>query len=104
MTYTLPAFNIYFGTIGKTLGVKYRYTKRFRTQEEALKAAKDGATSFYYKNEGKYGIPSYVDIAKESKLTGISLETLYEDHIDDMMRYYAIPTSEDSIPNRKLQW
>ena len=37
-------------------------------------------------------------------LTGISLETLYEDHIDDMMRYYAIPTSEDSIPNRKLQW
>ena len=104
MTYTIPAYNIYFGTIGKTLGCRYKFTRKFRTKEDALKCAKEAATSFYYKNEGRFGLPSYVDIAKESKLLGVPLETLYEEHINDMMRYYAIPTNEDSIPSRKLRW
>ena len=104
MTYTIPAFNIYYGTIGKTLGVKYRYTKRFRNKEEALKYAKEEATSLFYKNEGKFGIPSYIDIAKESKITELKIEDLYQDHINDLVRYYAIPVEEDSISTRKLQW
>ena len=97
-------YNIYFGTIGKTLGCKYRFTKWCKTDQDALKIAENYATSFYYKNEGKYGIPSYNEISKESDITGIDIEQLYKDHINDMMRYYAIPTSIDSIPNRKLKF
>lgn len=97
-------YNIYFGTIGKTLECKYRFTKWCRTEQDAIKLAKSAASSFYYKNEGKYGIPNYKQIDNESKITGVDIEKLYEEHINDMMRYYAIPTTVDSIPNRKLKY
>lgn len=97
-------YNIYFGTIGKTLGVRYRYTKSFRTAEDALEHAKKEASNFYYKNEGKYGIPSYGTISKESEITGMDIEDLYKEHIEDMTRYFAIPTEEDTIPRKKLRY
>ena len=98
------AFNIYYGTIGKTLGEKYRFTKNCKNEQEALKIAKNAASSFYYKNEGKYGLPSFMDITKESELTGVSIEKLYEEHIEDMTRYHIIPTELDTIPSKKLRW
>lgn len=98
------SYNIYFGTIGKKLGVKYHYTKNFKSQEDALEHAKNAATSFYYKNEGSCGLPSFSQISEESRLTGVDLETLYTDHINDMCRWYAIPTELDSIPERKQKW
>lgn len=98
-------YNIYYGTIGKTLGVKYRFTRNCnRGEQEALKIAKNAATSFYYKNEGKYGLPSFDEINKESKITGHSIEDLYNEHIEDMCRYWAIPTELDSIPSHKLRF
>ena len=98
-------FNIYFGTIGKSLGVKYRFTKNCnRGMQEAIRIAKNAATSFYYKNEGRYGLPSFEDISKESKITGRSIESLYDEHIEDMCRWYAIPTDLDTIPSYKLHW
>ena len=97
-------YNIYYGTIGKTLGVKYRFTKNCRTEQDAIKLAKNAVTTFYYKNEGKYGLPSFDQINKESKITGLSIESLYDDHIEDMCRWYAIPTEEDTIPSDKLRW
>lgn len=96
-------YNIYFGTIGKTLGVKYRFTKNCNEQE-ALKIAKDGVTSLYYQNEGKYGIPSFNIINEESKITGIPIEDLYNEHIEDICRWYVIPTELDTIPTNKLHW
>ena len=59
-------YNIYYGTIGKTLGVKYRFTRNCRNEQEAIKLAKNAVTTFYYKNEGKYGLPSFDQINKES--------------------------------------
>jgi len=97
-------YNIYYGTIGKTLGCKYRFTKSFKNDQEASKFAKDAASSFYYKNEGKYGIPHFNQIAKESKITGLDIEQLYKDHINDMMRWYAIPTEVDTISTNKLKY
>ena len=97
-------YNIYYGTIGKTLGVKYRFTRNCRNEQEASKLAKNAITTFYYKNEGKYGLPSFDQINKESKITGLSIESLYDDHIEDMCRWYAIPTEEDTIPSDKLRW
>lgn len=97
-------YNIYFGTIGKTLGCKYRYTKWCKNEEDALKIAENAASSFYYKNEGTYGLPSYNDIVKESEITGINVETLYKDHINDMMRFYVIPTDDDTISTNKLKY
>lgn len=96
-------YNIYFGTIGKTLGCKYRFTRWCRTEEEAKRIAENSAASLYYKNEGKYGIPSYNQIEKESELTGIDIEQLYKDHITDMTRYYVIPTEVDTISVNKLK-
>ena len=66
-------YNIYFGTIGKKLGCKYRFTKECKSAAEALKIAENSAKSFYFKNEGKYGIPSYSKIEEESKLTGVDI-------------------------------
>ena len=98
-------YNIYYGTIGKTLGVKYRFTRNCtRGEQEALKIAKNAETSFYYKNEGKYGLPSFDDLNKESKITGLSIEDLYNEHIEDMCRWYVIPTELDTIPTNKLRW
>ena len=97
-------YNIYFGTIGKTLGYKYRFTKWCKNDQEAAKVAESSAQSFYYKNEGKFGIPTYNQISKEAEITGIDIETLYRDHIKDMMRYHAIPTEIDTIPNKKLKF
>lgn len=97
-------FNIYFGTIGKTLGVKYRYSKKYRNRESALADAKKSAESFYYKNEGTYGLPSFKEISNESRITGLNLDTLYKDHINDMMRYFVIPTEEDTISSSDLKW
>ena len=96
-------YNIYYGTIGKTLGVKYRYTKNFKNEQEAIKSAENEVFNLYLRNEGKYGIPTYNDIEKESKITGIDIETLYQDHVKDMTRYYVIPTELDSIPQDRLK-
>ena len=100
----MTQYNIYYGTIGKTLGEKYRFTKNFRNEQEALKAAKNAATSFYYKNEGKFGLPSFTDINKESEYTGVSIEKLYEEHIEDMMRWHVIPSNLDTISSKKLKY
>ena len=99
----MTQYNIYFGTIGKTLGCKYRFTKWCRTEEEAKELAKNSAASFYYKNEGKHGIPSYGQIRKESEITGLDIEALYNEHINDLMRFYAIPTECDTISYRNLK-
>ena len=100
----MTLYNIYYGTIGKTLGVKYRFTKSFKSEEDANKLAKKSAQSFYLKNEGKYGIPSFNQISKESNITGLDVEVLYNDHMEDMIRYYVIPTELDTIPNKNLKF
>lgn len=97
-------YNIYYGTIGKTLSVKYRITKNFKNEEDANNFAKKACESFYYKNEGKYGIPSFSKLSKESKLTGVDIETLYNDHIYDLCRWYVIPSELDTISQNKLKW
>lgn len=100
----MTQYNIYFGTIGKTLGVKYRFTKWCKNENAAKRLAEAAATSFYYKNEGKYGIPSYIQIDKESKITGIDVEKLYKEHIKDMMRYFVVPTYEDTVSTSDLKF
>ena len=100
----MTQYNIYFGTIGKTLGVKYQYTKTCKNDQEALKTAEIAAQSFFYKNEGKKGLPSYVQIAKDSEITGIDIETLYKDYIRYYMRWYAIPTEVDTISTKNLKY
>jgi hypothetical protein len=100
----MTLYNIYYGTIGKTLGCKYHFTKNCRNEDEAKKIAETSAQSFYYKNEGKYGIPSYKDIVKESEITGIDIEKLYKEHINDMIRFYIIPTEIDTISSKKLKY
>ena len=97
-------YNIYYGTIGKTLGVKYRSTKNFKNEKEALKFTKKLVDSFYFVNEGKFGLLPFKEILKESKITGISIENLYQEHIEDMCRYYVIPTELDTISSKKLRW
>ena len=100
----MTTYNIYYGTIGKTLGVKYRFTRVCKNEQDALRIAKSAASSLYYKNEGKYGIPSFVDINKESEITGVPIEDLYNDHINDMCRWFVVPKSVDTIPDRKLRY
>jgi hypothetical protein len=97
-------YNIYFGTIGKTLGLRYRYTKSFKSEEEALKYAKNEVKTLYFKNEGTHGLPSFEQIMKEHDITGIDVEDLYMEHIEDMCRVYVIPTELDTISQNKLKY
>lgn len=100
----MTSYNIYYGTIGRKFEEKYRITKKFKNDEAALAFARECAASFYYKNEGKYGIPSFKIISKESEITGVSLEKLYKEHIEDFMRYHAIPTELDTVSSSDLVW
>lgn len=97
-------YNIYFGTIGKTLGVKYQFTKLCKNEQDAMKTAETAAQSLYYKNEGKHGLPSYLQISKDSKITGIDIENLYKDYIKYYMRWYVIPTEIDTISSKNLKF
>lgn len=100
----MTQYNIYYGTIGKTLGVRYRYTKWCRNEQDAKQNAESAAASFFYKNEGKYGLPTYKTISEEARITGVDIEKLYKEHIKDMCRWYVIPTDVDSIPSYKLKY
>ena len=95
-------YNIYSGKIPNN--VKYLFTKTCKSDDDALKIAKKCAETYYYKNEGKYGIPSFSQISKEAEITGLDIQTLYDDHIKDLMRWYAIPTEFDTIPIKKLKF
>ena len=97
-------YNIYFGTIGKTLGVKYQFTKWCKNEQDAIKTAETAAQSLYYKNEGKHGLPSYVQISKDAEITGIDIENLYKDYIKYYMRWYVIPTEVDTISSKNLKF
>ena len=99
----MTLYNIYYGTIGKTLGVKYQFTKNCKNEQDAINIAKSSAASLFYKNEGKYGIPSFNTISSESDITGVSIEKLYNEHINDMCRWYVIPTELDTVPEKKLK-
>ena len=100
----MTQYNIYYGTIGNKLGVQYRFTKNCKDEQEAKKLAYNSASSFFYKNEGKYGVPTYDQISKESEITGVDIEKLYKEHIYDFMRWYAIPTDEDTISSKNLKY
>lgn len=97
----MTQYNFYFGTIGTC---KYQYTKACKNEQEAKKIAENAAQSFYYRNEGKLGIPSYSTIAKESEITGVDIEQLYQEHIDDIIRWYVIPTEIDTISSKNLKY
>lgn len=99
----MTLYNIYYGTIGKTLGCKYHFSKYCKDEQSAIKLAQDSASSLYYKYEGKYGIPSFNTVLKESEITGIDIEDLYKEHINDMMRWYAIPFEDDTISSKDIK-
>ena len=100
----MTQYNIYFGTIGKKLGCKYRFTRSCKNEAEAKRIAKNSAQSFFFINEGKYGIPTYDQINKEVKITGVDIEKLYQDHINDLCRWFVIPTELDTVSSKKLKY
>lgn len=95
-------FNLYYGTVGGPLEIKYRGTRMFNDEKSAIASAFEEATNLYYKNEGKHGLPGYKVIQEESDITGINILKLYEEHVKDLMRWYAVPTVLDMIGNKHL--
>lgn len=93
-------YNIYYGTRGT--GASYQFTSYFETEEEALKEAYKKACNYYYRNAGDFHIPDKNDIEEESKITGIGIKQLFNEHINDIMRWYAIPTKLDTISTANL--
>jgi hypothetical protein len=96
-------YNLYYGTQDGPLKVQYRVTRNFNSEENAKQAAFDGATSLYYKNEGKFGLPDYSKIMQESKITGLNVLKLYEEHIKDLMWFYVVPTDVDTVSERDIK-
>ena len=100
----MTSYNIYYGTIGNKLGVQYRFTKVCKSEQDAMNLAYNAVSSFFYKNEGKYGVPTYDLISKESEITGVDIEKLYQEHIKDFCRWYVIPTEIDTISSKNLKY
>lgn len=97
-------YNIYYGTTDGNLKLRYRFTKNFLNEHDAKKHAKEDAASLYYKNEGNFGLPAYSQILKESEITGINLMELYNEHIEDLMKWYVVPTDLDTISKKNLRY
>lgn len=99
-------YNIYYGTRstnpkGK---VQYRFTKNVKDKKSALRAAKESATTFYYKNGGKYGITTFSKVYEESNITGVPVKDLYAEHINVDMKMFVVPTNEDVVSTKDLKY
>ena len=96
-------YNLYYGTADGPLKVQYRITRNLNNDAQAKQEALAGATSLYYKNEGKFGLPGYAEISKESEITGISIIKLYEEHVKDLMTFFAVPTDVDTVSKSDIK-
>jgi hypothetical protein len=74
-------FNIYYGFTGVFNPVKYRYSDHYKTEKEAVDDAKTQVTKLFMENCGTNGIPSFLDIQKESKELKVPLKALLDDYI-----------------------
>lgn len=97
-------YNLYYGTIDGPLAIEYRGTRSFSDDKSATAESFKEATNLYYKNEGKFGLPGYPQINEESKLTGINVLKLYDEHIKDLMRWFAVPTELDTVNNKDIKF
>lgn len=97
-------YNLYYGTVDGPLKVTYRVTRNYNDDNAAKAGAFEEATNLYYKNEGKFNLPGYPQIQKESNITGINILKLYDEHIRDLMIWYAVPTVLDTISNKNLKF
>lgn len=98
----MTSYNLYYGTVDGPLKLKYRSTQEFKSEQEVKKNLWNLACSLYYKNEGKHHLPSYKDITEESKITGIPVEKLYNEHIKDLIKFYYVPTELDTVSTKDL--
>lgn len=96
-------FNIYYGFTGVFNPVKYRYSDHYKTEKEAFDDAKTQVTKLFMENCGTNGIPSFLDIQKESKELKVPLKALLDDYIWDRTRFYVIPTSLDTISSKGIR-
>ena len=97
-------YNLYYGTVDGPLKIEYRITRSFNDDQSATNAAFEEATNMYYKNEGKHNLPSYNQVKQESDITGINILKLYQEHVKDLMRWFAVPTVLDTVSNKKLKF
>lgn len=98
----MKEYNLYFGTFAGDLQIQYRYTVKCKTEDEVKKILAKDIANFYYRNEGTHHIPSYVDINRESTITRQSIEKLYNEHINDLIRSFYIPTELDTVSKKDL--
>lgn len=97
-------YNLYYGTVDGPLKIQYRGTRSFVNDEFANAEAFKEASNLYYKNEGKFGLPGFNKIKEEQEITGINILKLYEEHIKDLMRWFAIPTEVDIVNNKGIKF
>lgn len=98
----MTEYNIYFGLADGELKCKYQYTKEFKNEIEALKDTKRNLLAFYYKYEGTHHIPSFVTISEEAEFLHKDVEKLINEHVNDLIRYFIVPTEVDTISSNDI--
>ena len=97
-------YNIYFGLADGELKCKYQYTKEFKNEQEAIKDTKRNLLLYYYEHEGTHHIPSFSQISEEAEYLDKDVEKLISEHINDLFRYFVIPTEVDTISTGNLNY
>ena len=98
----MTEYNIYFGLADGELKCKYQYTKEFKNETEALKDTRRNLLAFYYKYEGTHHIPSFIKISEEAEYLHKDVEKLINEHINDLIRYFIVPTEVDTISSNDI--
>lgn len=107
----MEKYNIYAGLGGSLGGVQYQYTIEAKSKEEAEDIAYNEAVEIYQDFEGTYGIMDWNDCAISLEIDPCTenddliaeVDELYNEEMENWIKYYAILTSEDKEISKEEQ-
>lgn len=99
----MDKYNIYAGLGGSFGGANYKFTIEAKSKEEAEDIAYNEAVEVYQDFEGTYGIMDWNDCAISLEIDPYTenddliekVDELYNEEMENWIKYYAILTSED---------
>ena len=99
----MDKYNIYAGLGGSFGGANYKFTIEAKSKEEAEDIAYNEAVEVYQDFEGTYGIMDWDDCAISLEIDPYTenddliekVDELYNEEMENWIKYYAILTSED---------
>lgn len=105
----MEKYNIYAGLGGSFGGAQYQYTIEANNKREAEEIAYNEALEIYQDFEGTYGIMDWNDCAISLEIDPYTenndliaeVDELYNEEMENWIKYYAILTSKDKETSKE---